>query len=56
MDSKYKVKKSKAADKASDIDSFSFPKGLNEDVIKRISKIKGEPRFLLELDLILYPF
>ncbi len=51
MDSKYKVKKSKAADKASDIDSFSFPKGLNEDVIKRISKIKGEPRFLLDFRL-----
>lgn len=28
-----------------------FPKGLNEDIIRRISQIKGEPEFMLEFRL-----
>ncbi len=31
-----------------DIDVETFPPGLNEDVIRRLSAIKGEPEFLLE--------
>src|SRR3546814_6865135 len=31
-----------------DIDSVTFPKGLNEDVIRRLSAIKKEPEFMLE--------
>jgi Fe-S cluster assembly protein SufB len=35
----------------SDIESEHFPKGLNEDVVRRISAIKGEPEFVLEFRL-----
>ena len=31
-----------------DIESIKAPKGLNEDVIKFISKIKKEPKWMLE--------
>jgi len=31
-----------------EIESESLPPGLNEDIIRRISEIKGEPKFLLE--------
>ena len=31
-----------------DIDSIRAPKGLNEDVIKFISKIKKEPKWMLD--------
>ena len=34
-----------------DIESETFPKGLNEDIIKKISEIKKEPDFLLEFRL-----
>ena len=33
----------------SDIDSDIIPRGLNEDVIRLISKKKGEPEWLLSL-------
>ncbi len=33
---------------ATDIESIKAPKGLNEDVIKFISKIKNEPKWMLE--------
>ena len=31
-----------------DIDAVSLPKGLNEDIVRRISEIKKEPEFLLK--------
>lgn len=34
-----------------EIESEEFPKGLSEDVIRRISEIKGEPDFVLEFRL-----
>lgn len=34
-----------------DIESEEFPKGLNEDLIRRLSAIKGEPDFVLEFRL-----
>jgi len=34
-----------------DIESDAFPKGLDEDVIRRLSAIKGEPEFVLEFRL-----
>lgn len=37
-----------------DIDTEYFPKGLNEDIIRRISKIKKEPDFMLEFRLKAY--
>ncbi len=37
-----------------DIDIDSFPKGLNEDVICKISEKKGEPEFMLEFRLKAY--
>ncbi|MDN5292427.1 MAG: Fe-S cluster assembly protein SufB [Anaerophaga sp.] len=37
-----------------DIEMDSLPKGLNEDVIREISKRKGEPRFMLEFRLDAY--
>tara|TARA_B100001093_G_scaffold409135_1_gene398107 strand:- start:152 stop:445 length:294 start_codon:yes stop_codon:yes gene_type:complete len=33
---------------STDIENFKAPKGLNEEVIKFISKIKKEPQWLLE--------
>ncbi|MDG5800456.1 Fe-S cluster assembly protein SufB [Marinilabiliaceae bacterium ANBcel2] len=38
----------------SDIETESLPKGLNEEVIKEISKRKGEPQFMLEFRLKAY--
>jgi len=38
----------------SDIESETFEPGLNEDVIRRISAIKGEPEFMLEFRLKAY--
>ncbi|MFV0482516.1 MAG: Fe-S cluster assembly protein SufB [Bacteroidales bacterium] len=35
----------------SNIETESFPKGLNEDVVRRISAIKEEPQFLLDFRL-----
>lgn len=35
----------------SDIDTETIPKGLNEDVVRLISKKKGEPEFMLEFRL-----
>ena len=40
----------------SDIESDSFPKGLNEDVIRKLSKIKEEPDWLTEWRLKAYRF
>lgn len=37
-----------------DIESHSLPKGLNEEIIRQISKIKNEPEFLLEWRLKAY--
>ncbi len=37
-----------------DIESLSFPPGLNEDVVRAISKIKNEPQFMLEWRLKAY--
>jgi len=37
-----------------DVDIDSFPKGLNEDVIRKISEKKGEPEFMLEFRLKAY--
>ena len=37
-----------------DIESDSLPPGLSEDVVRQISKIKGEPEFLLEWRLEAY--
>lgn len=34
-----------------DIDQEFIPKGLNEDIVRRISEIKGEPQWLLEFRL-----
>ncbi len=34
-----------------DVEADSFPKGLNEDIIRRLSAIKNEPEFLLEFRL-----
>lgn len=31
-----------------DIESETFPPGLNEDIIRRLSKVKGEPQFMLD--------
>jgi len=33
------------------IDTDVFPKGINEDIIRKISAIKGEPDFMLEFRL-----
>jgi Fe-S cluster assembly protein SufB len=38
----------------SDIEADMFPKGLNEDIIKKISAIKNEPEFMLEFRLKAY--
>lgn len=35
----------------SDIETEIFPKGLNTEIIKRISKIKNEPKFMLDFRL-----
>jgi Fe-S cluster assembly protein SufB len=35
----------------SDVEADQFEKGLNEDVVRRLSAIKGEPEFLLEFRL-----
>ena len=35
----------------SDVEAVDFPKGLNEDIVRRISKIKEEPEFVLEYRL-----
>lgn len=37
-----------------DIDTDTFPKGLNEDIIRKLSSIKKEPEFLLEVRLKAY--
>jgi Fe-S cluster assembly protein SufB len=37
-----------------DVESVEFPAGLDEDVIKRLSAIKGEPAFVLEFRLKAY--
>ena len=37
-----------------DIDTTVIPKGLNEDVVRRISALKGEPEWLLEFRLKAY--
>ncbi|UCH15876.1 MAG: Fe-S cluster assembly protein SufB, partial [Bacteroidales bacterium] len=39
-----------------DIDTDTFPKGLNEDIIRRLSSIKNEPGFLLEFRLKAYRY
>jgi len=39
---------------STDIESFKAPKGLNEDVIKFISNIKKEPKWLLDWRLKAY--
>lgn len=38
----------------SNIEMEIFPKGINEDIIKKISQIKGEPDFMLEFRLKAY--
>ena len=37
-----------------DVESVEFPAGLDEDVIRRLSAIKGEPAFVLEFRLKAY--
>jgi len=37
-----------------DIDTHTLPKGLSEDVVRRISQLKGEPEWLLEFRLKAY--
>jgi Fe-S cluster assembly protein SufB len=37
-----------------DIDSDTFPKGLNEDVVRALSKKKNEPEWMLEFRLKAY--
>jgi Fe-S cluster assembly protein SufB len=37
-----------------DVESDAFPKGLSEDVIRRLSEIKGEPSFVLDFRLKAY--
>src|SRR4051812_46185210 len=39
-----------------DIEADEFPKGLSEDVIRRLSEIKGEPDFVLEFRLKAYRY
>ncbi|MDD9952164.1 MAG: Fe-S cluster assembly protein SufB [Zetaproteobacteria bacterium] len=39
-----------------DVESVSFPKGLNETIIRRISEIKQEPPFLLDFRLKAYQY
>lgn len=39
-----------------DIDTHIIPKGLNEDVIRKISELKGEPEWLLEFRLEAYRY
>ena len=39
-----------------DIETEDFPKGLNEDIIRRISAIKHEPEFLLNFRLKAFKF
>ena len=39
-----------------EIEAESFPPGLNEDVIRRISKIKQEPEFMLEWRLAAFEY
>lgn len=39
-----------------DIETEEFPKGLSEDVVRRISQIKGEPDFILETRLRAFRF
>ena len=41
---------------SSDIDTDVIPRGLNEDVIRRISALKGEPEWLLEFRLKAYRY
>ncbi|MDE6136171.1 MAG: Fe-S cluster assembly protein SufB, partial [Muribaculaceae bacterium] len=38
----------------SDIDTHRIERGLNEDVVRRISELKGEPEWLLEFRLKAY--
>ena len=40
----------------SDVDTHVIPKGLNEDVIRTISQLKGEPEWLLEFRLKAYRY
>ena len=40
----------------SDVEAIEFPKGLNESVITRLSKIKDEPQFLLDFRLKAYKY
>ncbi len=40
----------------SDIDIEDFPKGLNEEIVRRISQRKGEPDWLLEFRLKAYRY
>ncbi len=35
----------------SDVEAVEFPKGLNEDIVRRISAIKNEPEFILDFRL-----
>ena len=37
-----------------DIENVAFEKGLNEDVIRKASKLRGEPEFLLNFRLKAY--
>ena len=40
----------------SDIDTHRIERGLNEDVVRRISRLKGEPEWLLEFRLKAYRY
>ncbi|MBO7383563.1 MAG: Fe-S cluster assembly protein SufB, partial [Fibrobacter sp.] len=37
-----------------DIENEAFEKGLNEDIIRRASKLRGEPQFMLDFRLKAY--
>jgi len=40
----------------SDVETEEFPRGLNEDVVRRISAIKNEPEFILDFRLKAFRF
>jgi len=45
------LKKKSSKSKSNTSKAVKFPKGINEDIIKRISKIKHEPKWMLEYRL-----
>ena len=48
MIDKYQVDKEYKEGFTTDVEAYTLPAGLNEDVIKKISSFKKEPEWLLE--------